>query len=371
MPLPAPGIALGYDAENRQTSAGSYSYAYDGDGRRVSKTGGGVTTVYVYDAGGQLASEYSSAAAVTPPCVTCYLSYDHLGSVRLVTDASANVISRHDFLPFGEEIVNAAGRTAGLGFGGTDDVSQRFTGKERDAESGLDYFGARYYGGALGRWASPDWSAKPEPIPYAKLDNPQTLNLYSYVLNNPLRTVDPDGHADDPCSRGNSNCFVTTDEKRQQATVVQTSTQTKVSKDENGNSISTTVRTTNTETISTADANRGQVLGGTQTVTTTVANTSDPTQPVSTTTTSSNLNPLQATNAVGRELTAGLQDFVKPTFLENLWGHKIGTAGVLVGTGAGACALAEPCGALVGTGTLIGVTVAAGVAAIYDFGTHP
>ena len=69
-----------------------------------------------------------------------------------------------------------------------------FTGKERDAESGLDYFGARYYGSNMGRFLSPDWSAKQEPVPYAKLDNPQTLNLYAYVGNNPLSRIDKDGH---------------------------------------------------------------------------------------------------------------------------------------------------------------------------------
>jgi RHS repeat-associated protein len=70
----------------------------------------------------------------------------------------------------------------------------RFTGKERDTESGNDYFGARYYASSMGRFLSPDWSAKMEPVPYAKLDNPQTLNLYAYVGNNPLRFVDADGH---------------------------------------------------------------------------------------------------------------------------------------------------------------------------------
>ncbi len=79
----------------------------------------------------------------------------------------------------------------------------KYTGKERDAESGLDYFGARYYGSALGRWTSPDWSAKPEPVPYADLGNPQSLNQYSYVLNNPLGRADADGHcpAEDQCSK--------------------------------------------------------------------------------------------------------------------------------------------------------------------------
>ena len=70
----------------------------------------------------------------------------------------------------------------------------RFTGKERDTESGNDYFGARYYASSMGRFMSPDWSAKVEPVPYSKLDDPQSLNLYSYVGNNPLSAVDPDGH---------------------------------------------------------------------------------------------------------------------------------------------------------------------------------
>ncbi|MGA7317477.1 MAG: RHS repeat-associated core domain-containing protein [Silvibacterium sp.] len=69
-----------------------------------------------------------------------------------------------------------------------------FTGKERDAESGNDYFGARYYASNAGRFMSPDWSAQAEPVPYAKLDDPQSLNLYAYVANNPLSRVDPDGH---------------------------------------------------------------------------------------------------------------------------------------------------------------------------------
>jgi RHS repeat-associated protein len=73
----------------------------------------------------------------------------------------------------------------------------RSTGKERDQESGNDYFGARYYTSSMGRFMSPDWSAKVAPVPYAKLDNPQTLNLYAYMRNNPLGGVDKDGHSPD------------------------------------------------------------------------------------------------------------------------------------------------------------------------------
>jgi len=74
------------------------------------------------------------------------------------------------------------------------DAGSRSTGKERDTESGNDYFGARYYASTTGRFISPDWSAKIEPVPYAKLDDPQSLNLYAYVRNNPLIRIDADGH---------------------------------------------------------------------------------------------------------------------------------------------------------------------------------
>jgi RHS repeat-associated protein len=71
---------------------------------------------------------------------------------------------------------------------------RQFTGKERDQESGLDFFGARYYSAAQGRFMISDWSGKPQPVPYADLRDPQTLNLYAYVRNNPLNRTDPDGH---------------------------------------------------------------------------------------------------------------------------------------------------------------------------------
>jgi RHS repeat-associated protein len=78
-------------------------------------------------------------------------------------------------------------------------VVTKFTGKERDMntaamETGLDYFGARYFSGSQGRFTSPDWSERPQPVPFADFADPQTLNLYSYVRNNPLSRTDPDGH---------------------------------------------------------------------------------------------------------------------------------------------------------------------------------
>jgi RHS repeat-associated protein len=70
----------------------------------------------------------------------------------------------------------------------------KFEGKERDSESNLDNFGARYYSSRMGRWLSPDWSAIPEPVPYANPTNPQTLNLYAMVSDNPETFADLDGH---------------------------------------------------------------------------------------------------------------------------------------------------------------------------------
>jgi RHS repeat-associated protein len=107
---------------------------------------------------------------------------DHLGSSRVVW--SLNGSDDSDYYPFGGERVISTG--AGNQY--------KFTGKERDPESGNDYFGARYFASTMGRFLSPDWPAKAEPVPYAKLDDPQSLNLYSYVRNNPLSRVDADGH---------------------------------------------------------------------------------------------------------------------------------------------------------------------------------
>ncbi len=186
-----------YDAENRQTSVAtdpdspSTTYTYDGDGRRVTKTWSGQTTTFVYDATGNLAAEYGGSPGGTG---TQYLTTDHLGSTRLVTDSNGAVVTCYDYLPFGEEIGNGtAGRTApcfGGGFypvaGGA--TNREFTSKERDAETGLDYFGARYLSAAQGRFTSPDLPVDQHP------QDPQSWNLYSYVRNNPLSLTDPTGN---------------------------------------------------------------------------------------------------------------------------------------------------------------------------------
>ena len=113
---------------------------------------------------------------------------DPLGTRRVQTDLAGAVEQTYASLPFGD---CPDGDTLSCTGGATE---HHFTGKERDAESGNDYFGARYYSSTMGRFMSPDWSAKQDPVPYARLDNPQTLNLYAYLRNNPLAGADADGH---------------------------------------------------------------------------------------------------------------------------------------------------------------------------------
>jgi RHS repeat-associated protein len=80
-------------------------------------------------------------------------------------------------------------------------TASRSTDKERDSETGLDDFGARYYASNMGRWLSPDWANKPEAVPHSSLDDPQSLNLYQFVRNYPLSNRDSDGHSCPPdCS---------------------------------------------------------------------------------------------------------------------------------------------------------------------------
>ena len=183
------GFANTFDAESRLTAstinATTASYAYDGEGRRVQRIAGGATTQYVYDSQGNLVAEYSTQVpAVTG---TEYLIADHLGSTRMTTDASGACLALHDYLPFGEEIPTGTGGRTGC-YGSSDAVRQQFTGKERDSETNLDYFGARYFSGAQGRFTSPD-----EPFVDQYPSDPQSWNLYSYVRNNPLSNIDLDG----------------------------------------------------------------------------------------------------------------------------------------------------------------------------------
>lgn len=119
-----------------------------------------------------------------------WLVADQLGTPRIIIDktgALANV-KRHDYLPFGEELLEGqGGRTAQQGYV-VDSVRQKFTRKERDIETGLDYFGARYYASTQGRFTSTD-----PLLSSGREEEPQSWNRYSYVLNNPLRLIDPSG----------------------------------------------------------------------------------------------------------------------------------------------------------------------------------
>ncbi len=114
---------------------------------------------------------------------TQYYHEDHLGTSRVMTTASGWPVWQGTFAPFGQEVSPQITMN-----------HYKFTGKERDNESALDMFGARYYGSSMGRFMTPDWAGKPTAVPYANFGNPQSLNLYSYVQNNPTTVGDPDGH---------------------------------------------------------------------------------------------------------------------------------------------------------------------------------
>lgn len=235
-----------YDAENHLSSAAGTNYVYDGDGKRVTKLVPGTKCVrnqgtnppkgscqlgyhpvsvevvqkaYLYDTAGEPIVEIKPGSTGPPIQVTTSESYvyfgglrlaktgwggfgyyfgDHLSTARVVTDSSGNILDDSDFYPFGGErpaILPTSGNT------------YKFTGYERDAESGLDYASARHYNSTLGRFISPDLlSGSP--------GYPQSWNRYSYVMNNPLNLVDPTGmdaddpdcDSDDPCAgRGNNN----------------------------------------------------------------------------------------------------------------------------------------------------------------------
>ena len=130
-----------------------------------------------------------------PNIAASYYLDDHLGTTQMELSSGGWPVWSGAFTPFGQEIINGTA-TNYIGAQPADGTAMhyKFTGKERDAESGLDYFGARYYASSMGRWASVDWATKPTPIPFATLANPQSLNLYSYVGNDPLSERDSDGH---------------------------------------------------------------------------------------------------------------------------------------------------------------------------------
>jgi len=211
-----------YDSENRVCAIqGAYGggltgYIYDAEGARVAKgTLSGFacpngsnftpTTEFLLGQGGEQVTELTvSGTSVNWDHSNVYAS----GKLLATYDSAGVHFQLSDWLGSKRVQTNAAGlqdeTCTSLAFGdnlncsGTDPSHLHFTGKERDNESGLDYFGARYYASNMGRWMSPDWAKTPQGVPYAVLSNPQSLNLYGYVLNNPLSKADKDGHCPDP-----------------------------------------------------------------------------------------------------------------------------------------------------------------------------
>jgi RHS repeat-associated protein len=188
-----PGATYIYDAEDRlaSTAGGSASYIYDASGKRVEKTVSGTWRDYVYDAQGNVVAEDISAGwqagyvylngrmiVEYEYSTTYFVTGDQLGSSRLLTTLTGGVQDCNGFYPFGEQDPGICSST--------NTTTHKFTAKERDSESGLDNFGARYDSSSMGRFMSPDVGA-------FHLENPQSLKRYAYALNNPLFYVDPDG----------------------------------------------------------------------------------------------------------------------------------------------------------------------------------
>jgi len=186
-----------WNAEEQMSCAAGASYTYDGDGARVEKMGGFATSTLYWggmaesDLSGNVTSEYIFAGGrriarrdVATGNVHYYFQ-DMLGSSNVVANSSGAIENESDFYPFGGESVVSQDVT---------NQKFKFTGKERDPESGLDDFGARYYNSIVGRFQSPDWANSAEPVPYARIGIPQSLNLYAYTQNNPESSPDLDGH---------------------------------------------------------------------------------------------------------------------------------------------------------------------------------
>ena len=197
------GHTYTYDQENRITGAAGFTYIYDADGNRVEKANSTTGTLYWYmtpgivaesDLSGNLQSEYvffsgeRVARKDLPGGAVAYYFSDHLKTASVITSSTGGITAESDYYPWGGE----------LQFVNSDSNHYKFTGKERDGtsqtETGLDYFGARYYSNWLGRFISADWSATPVPVPYANFGDPQSLNLYTYVRNIPTTVFDMDGH---------------------------------------------------------------------------------------------------------------------------------------------------------------------------------
>jgi len=209
-----------FNAENLQVAASgtglSVSYGYDGNNKRVTSYNSVTdqTTIFVYDADGDLAAEYTiNVPPPATPTIT-YLTEDALGNIRVTTNALGELKARRDFLPFGEELyAGLAGRNTDQRYSSsTDDTRKKFATYQRDTDTGLDFAQSRYFSAMHGRFTSPDEfkggpdelfdfeeAASSNPTFYADLENPQSLNKYQYSYNNPYKFNDPTGHCP-PCA---------------------------------------------------------------------------------------------------------------------------------------------------------------------------
>ena len=148
--------------------------------------------------GRTMTADHSISAGSNQAFTTTFYHGDHLGSARMSSGPDGWPTWQGTYYPYGAEYIAP-------GVNNNSTVNHyKFTGKERDAESGLDYFGARYFSSSMGRWLTPDWSASPEPVPYAVFGDPQSLNQYGYVGNNPLARDDAEGHTGTATSTSSS-----------------------------------------------------------------------------------------------------------------------------------------------------------------------
>jgi RHS repeat-associated protein len=204
------GKVMTYDAENHMVSATGGNYGYDGEGKRVKRVASGQEWWYVYGLSGELVAEYLWTAPTTVQKEYGYrggqmlvvgetgnvrwLVQDHLGSTRMTAEASGSLtgMKRQDYLPFGEDLYAGLRRNGGNGQYGYEPpastVRQKFTGYERDGETGLDFAQARMYANVQGRFTSVD-----PLLSSGKPNQPQSWNRYSYVGNYPTVLTDPAG----------------------------------------------------------------------------------------------------------------------------------------------------------------------------------
>lgn len=194
-PVTSQGRSFVSNGDNKQVEVKNASnatigkYYYDGEGKRVKKVTDTETTIFVYSSG-KLVAEYSTQVSQNP--TISYMSGDHLGSPRIITDKFGSVKSRRDFMPFGEDVfAGIGGRTGDTGqkySSGADDIRQKYTGYQKDSETSLDFAEARMYENRYGRFTAVD-----PLIASGKSTNPQAFNRYIYVGNNPLNRIDPNG----------------------------------------------------------------------------------------------------------------------------------------------------------------------------------